>query len=203
MKNRQTSTFRWDIAVALAILAFAIHSALLMGGTEASQHEETSTVTREAGLAAWEEIKTVLRHPRCLNCHQRDAPLRGDHAGPHIPRVVRGEQDLGAPGMRCYGCHNEMGNNPTSRTPGAPHWQLAPESMLWEGLSDADLCDAIQDPERNGNRSLEDLIRHMQDDPLVLWGWAPGEGREPVPMPHAEFVEAMKRWAAGGAPCPD
>jgi hypothetical protein len=203
MPSRQTMNRIRYIPFALALLLTALTPASFTRGTEASQREDATGVTRETGLAAWEEIAPVLRHPRCLNCHQRDVPLRGDHAGPHIPWVVRGEQDLGVTGMRCYGCHNEMGNNPTSGTPGAPHWQLAPESMLWEGLSAADLCEAIQDPELNGNRSLEDLIKHMQHDPLVLWGWDPGEGREPVSTPHAEFVEAMKRWVARGAPCPD
>jgi hypothetical protein len=72
-------------------------------------------------VAAWDKIVTVLRHPRCLNCHQLNSPLQGDAPRPHIPRVVRGPDNHGVSAMRCNNCHNEMGNNPTSGTPGAPH----------------------------------------------------------------------------------
>ncbi len=39
-------------------------------------------------------------------------------------------------------------------------------------------------------------------DKLVLWGWQPGAGRDPVPVPHAEFVAKFRTWAAAGGPCP-
>jgi hypothetical protein len=38
--------------------------------------------------------------------------------------------------------------------------------------------------------------------PLVLWGWNPGEGRTPVPMPQKEFLAKVKEWAGKGAACP-
>jgi hypothetical protein len=50
--------------------------------------------------------------------------------------------------------------------------------------------------------SLEALTRHVSDDELVLWGWNPGVGRDPVSVPHAEFVAKFKTWAAAGGPCP-
>jgi hypothetical protein len=36
----------------------------------------------------------------------------------------------------------------------------------------------------------------------VLWGWNPGEGRTPIPIPKAEFLANAKEWAAKGAACP-
>jgi len=45
-------------------------------------------------------------------------------------------------------------------------------------------------------------LRLVGRDPLVPWGWAPGPGRTPVPVPHDRFVAAMKQWVADGAPCP-
>lgn len=157
-----------------------------------------------AGLAAWDGIAKVLQHPRCLNCHQVDTPLQGDSRRPHIPNVVRGTDNHGVVGMRCSNCHNETGNNPTSGVPGAPHWQLAPTSMQWQGLSSGDLCRALKDPERNGKRALDDLVHHMgpQGDPLVLWAWNPGAGREAIPMSHPAFIDLLKTWARGGGPCP-
>lgn len=153
-------------------------------------------------LAAWETVETVLRHPRCLNCHQLDAPLQGDVPRRHVPRAVRGSDNHGVSAMRCGNCHNQMGNNETSGTPGAPHWQLSPVSMVWEGLSSADLCESLKDPARNGNRSDEDLVEHMSADPLVLWGWQPGGTREPVPVPHDRFVRILTTWVETGSHCP-
>jgi len=195
----QNSRIRVRKARVVAGFFAAIAIILWIGGTGWSL---TPTASEAESLAAWEKIATVLQHPRCLNCHQLDSPLQGDTRRLHVPRVVRGPDNHGVSAMRCGNCHNEMGNNPTSRTPGAPHWQLAPVSMLWQGLSVGDLCRMLKDPSRNGKRTPEALIEHMATDRLVGWGRNPGEGREPAPIPHREFVDHMKAWVAGGTACP-
>lgn len=158
---------------------------------------------KAAGVGgSFDGIAAVLLHPRCLNCHQAESPRQGAAARPHTPRVVRGPENHGVGAMQCLGCHNEMGNNPTSGVPGAPHWSLAPASMLWQDLSPADLCAQLKDPARNGGRSADALLEHMGADPLVLWGWEPGRGREPVPIPHEEFMALLERWVDGGMACP-
>jgi hypothetical protein len=154
------------------------------------------------GLAAWDKIAGVLRHPRCLNCHQLNTPLQGDGRRVHIPPVVRGTDNLGMGTMRCHNCHNESGNNDMSGVPGAPHWQLAPASMLWEGLSIGDLCRMLKNPQINGNRTPDALVEHMDTEKLVLWGWQPGGRREPVPISHKEFVDLLKVWVSSGTACP-
>jgi hypothetical protein len=73
--------------------------------------------------------------------------------------------------------------------------------MIWEGLSDHDLCALLKDPKQNGGRSLEQIVEHMHT-PLVLWGWNPGEGRTPVPMPQTLFLEEVNDWANRGSACP-
>jgi len=167
-----------------------------------TQQAMAQAATREGSLAAWVEIQAVLQHPRCLNCHQVESPLQGDSRRDHIPHVVRGPENRGVAAMKCDTCHNEMGNNLTSGTPGAPHWELAPISMLWQGLSGGDLCRSLKDPVKNGNRSLEKIITHMGTDKLVLWGWNPGSGREAVPLAHEKFMRQMHVWVDGGAACP-
>jgi hypothetical protein len=178
-------------------------SAIAMSSTGAARTEMVTADDQSASLAAWDQIATVLQHPRCLNCHQLNSPLQGDSSRVHIPGVVRGPDDQGVGAMRCRNCHNNMGNNPTSGTPGGLDWQLAPVSMLWQGLSSGDLCRTVKDPKHNGNRDGAALIRHMEDEPLVLYGWNPGRGREPVPIPHEKVVEYMKIWVAGGMACPN
>jgi hypothetical protein len=73
--------------------------------------------------------------------------------------------------------------------------------MIWEGLTDGQLCELFKDPQQNGHRTPERIVEHMHT-PLVLWGWAPGDGRAPVPMPQHEFIAKVEEWAAKGAACP-
>ncbi len=185
------------VAFILAVIGIAISS------TGAARTAALAADDQATSLAAWTEIATVLQNPRCLNCHQLDSPLQDDSRRVHVPRVTRGPDNQGVGAMRCQNCHNNMGNNPTSGTPGGLHWQLAPVSMLWQGLSSGDLCRAVKDPKHNGNRDGAALIKHMEDEPLVLYGWNPGKGREPVPIPHEKVVEDMKTWVAGGMACPN
>jgi hypothetical protein len=182
-------------AASIAILIFVPRTTGNEKATAKSYGENDS-------VAAWEKVATVLQHPRCLNCHQLQSPLQGDGRRVHIPHVVRGKEDSGVGAMRCGNCHNDMGNNDTSRVPGGPHWKLAPVSMLWQGLSVGDLCRAVKDPARNGNRTGAMIVEHMETEPLVLYGWNPGRGREPVPMPHEELVKQSKIWVDGGMACP-
>jgi hypothetical protein len=185
-----------NLRVRLALLALIV---LAAASTLWAQQPAAS---RAQSLAAWDQVAAVLRHPRCLNCHQLVSPLQGDSRREHIPHVVRGADSHGVGVMRCQNCHNNVGNNTTSRTPGAHNWSLAPVSMLWQGLSSGDLCRMLKDPARNGQRSPEKLIKHMENEPLVLWGWSPGPGLTPVPVSHDEFVSQMKIWVAGGTACP-
>ncbi len=87
--------------------------------------------------------------------------------------------------------------------PGAPDWHLpSPEiPMIWEGLTDHQLCELFKDPRKNGGRTPQQIVEHMHT-PLVLWGWTPGEGRTPVPMPQHQFLEKIQEWSSKGAACP-
>jgi hypothetical protein len=73
--------------------------------------------------------------------------------------------------------------------------------MIWEGLTDHQLCELFKDPKKNGRRTPEQIVEHMHT-PLVLWGWNPGDGRTPVPTPQHEFFAIIQEWAEKGAACP-
>ncbi|MDI9238473.1 hypothetical protein QLQ15_06045 [Lysobacter sp. LF1] len=159
-------------------------------------------------LQAFATVEKVFQHPRCSNCHiPGDAPLQFDTQQPHMMGVVRGPKGEGAVGLPCASCHGEA-NLPASygpnAPPGAPHWSLPPpdQKMAWIGVPTAELCAMIQDRKRNGNRDLEAMFKHVAEDKLVLWGWAPGGNRQPVPVPHDQFVAAFRTWMDAGAPCP-
>jgi hypothetical protein len=155
--------------------------------------------TSSSDGAPFADVARVLRHPRCLNCHTvTEFPRVGDERRRHAMNVLRGPHDHGVSAMRCSTCHQSE-NQPLVGVPGAPHWALAPLSMGWEGLDDHDLAMALVDRRKNGDRSLEALVQHMRDDPLVGWAWDPGPGREPPPLSRDEFVRAFQDWIDGGA----
>jgi hypothetical protein len=74
--------------------------------------------------------------------------------------------------------------------------------MAWQGLSIGEVCRALVDPAKNGNRTAAQLIDHVRDDRIVNWGWNPGAGRSIPPVSHQEFVEAVTEWVQTGARCP-
>ncbi|MEP9375366.1 Isoquinoline 1-oxidoreductase subunit [Aquabacter sp. CN5-332] len=153
-------------------------------------------------VALFGEIGKVLEHPRCMNCHPAsDRPRQTDARRPHQPLVVRGPDGHGAPGLQCATCHGAQNYDP-ARVPGNPHWALAPASMAWEGKSLGQICAQLKDPARNGNRDLAALVKHVTTDSLVLWGWDPGEGREPAPGTNAQFGALVQAWVDTGAACP-
>jgi hypothetical protein len=189
-----------DCVLGIRSLGVAVVACVLWTGAPAQPQTNASPTIAEA-ISAFERIAAVLTHPRCLNCHQANAPLQGDSARPHMPPVLRGADSQGVGAMRCASCHREA-NNASSRVPGASDWQLAPASMAWSGLSTADLCRVLKDPAHNGNRTLKLLVHHMEHDPLVRWGWDPGGNRSPIPLAHGEFIDLLRLWAAADGPCP-
>lgn len=166
---------------------------------------------KERSIALFGEVAKVLNHPRCLNCHPTDNyPRQGDDMHRHMFNVQRGLDDKGAVGMRCVSCHgpknNEITGVPGVSEPDDPNksrWHLAPLSMGWIGLSDAELGKRLLDTEMNGGMTPEDLLEHMEHDPLVLWAWDPGSGREKIPISHEDFVEIVTEWVETGAHVPN
>jgi hypothetical protein len=74
--------------------------------------------------------------------------------------------------------------------------------MIFEKRTPAQLCKQLLDKSQNGGLTPEQLIDHVSHDPLVLWGWNPGEGRSTPPLSHAEFVQKFVEWVNKGAACP-
>ena len=178
-------------------------------GVPKSKSDERATVHHpardaESSAAAFQSILPVLRHPRCMNCHSSgDFPRQGDDSHPHSMRIRRGPDGHGTHAVTCGTCHQDRNLAGRHMPPGAPDWHLPSPSqpMIWEGLTDRQLCKLMLDPKQNGDRSPEQIVEHMQT-PLVLWGWNPGEGRAPVPMSSERFVAQVKLWISKGGACP-
>jgi hypothetical protein len=195
-----------------AMIAAALAFAVGFGAAAAAyQHpgdgRGRGTVSRDdsAAAAAFQSIIPVLRHPRCMNCHSGgDFPRQGDDGHRHTMNARRGPDGDGAIALKCSSCHQDHNLTGLHMPPGAPGWHLPSPRMpmIWEGLSDRQLCESFKNPSQNGNRNVNQIVEHM-NAPLVLWGWNPGEGRTPIAVPRTEFLAKVKEWAARGAACPN
>jgi hypothetical protein len=153
-------------------------------------------------VALFVELGKVLTNPRCMNCHPAgDRPRQTDMSHLHQPPVERGPDGHGLAAMRCHICHQQANFDP-GRMPGHPDWHLAPREMGWEGKSLHEICVQIKDPERNGGRSLQQLVKHIGTDTLVGWAWAPGFGRQPAPGTQKQAGALAAAWVKTGAACP-
>jgi hypothetical protein len=196
----------------IGLLASAcLASCLLSSAGQASGEHGAGTASPlgkthdpSASAADFEALVPVLRHPRCMNCHSRgDYPRQGDDSHPHIMNVRRGPEGHGINAVKCGTCHQDHNLPGIHMPPGAKDWALpAPATpMIWEGLSDRQLCLLLKDPRQNGHRTMEQIVEHMHT-PLVLWGWSPGEGRTPIPLPQAVFLAKVGDWVQTGSACP-
>ncbi len=203
MKHSQTSAL-----LAVAVLFFAVGTSVsrpISAAERPTAKAAASGTLAASNGALFAEFVSVLRHPRCMNCHSRgDFPRQGNDGHPHTMNVRRGPEGHGVTAEKCSTCHQDHNLVGAHTPPGAPNWALPPPTtpMIWQGLSDAQICRSIKDPKQNKNRNLDQLVEHLTKDKLVAWGWNPGQGRDPVPMSHDEFAAKVKQWQAAGAPCP-
>jgi alcohol dehydrogenase (cytochrome c) len=168
--------------------------------------------------------------------YEQDYPRQDDDRHPHYFGVLRGDTvefptpesegkvivfpGVGTPFERCDSCHGAK-NDPVTGIPGAhkegtpedqPFWFLAPKVMAWESapgipLTGNRLCNHLLDPQLNGFRTPNDLLHHIETEPLVNWSFNPGtkpngEPRTTPPYSHEELIAAFKEWIAEGTPCP-
>jgi|SRR5579859_851738 len=179
---------------------------------EAAPQSKAAATSPADGLAAWQQVYSVLTHPRCINCHTAtNYPQQGDDRHRHFANVVRGQMGTGVPALRCVTCH-QGANADSTGVPGAHGWHLAPLSMRWQDtndkiLSSAEVCQALTDRSKNSGLGGQGLLKHHTDEPLVLWAFRPGRRTDGTmrtlpPLTHDQFVEATRKWVEAGMPCP-
>lgn len=170
--------------------------------SEARDAKQDEVASKAAFLAAYK----VLMHPRCMNCHPvGDVPLQGDDSHLHIQNVKRGPEGKGVYALKCANCHQLTNLPGENMPPGNPNWHLPPPEhrMVFQGKTAAELAKQLKDPKQNGGKTLEQILKHVTEDKLVLWGWDPGDGRTKPPLTHAEFAAKMREWVEKGAAIPE
>jgi hypothetical protein len=189
---------------ALLLIAVGTLASFFLPASRTEGKAQTRGRDNATAAAAFEAIVPVLRNPRCMNCHSAgDFPRQGNDMHRHIMDVRRGPDGHGINGVKCSTCHQDHNLPGIHTPPGAPDWELPSPKMpmIWEGLSDHQLCELLKDQRRNGRRSVEQIVEHMHT-PLVLWGWNPGAGRTPIPFSEKLFLGEVEQWASHGAACP-
>ena len=178
----------------------------------AAQKTKPATATKDEGLAAWQQVYSVLTHPRCINCHTAtNYPQQGDDRHRHFANVVRGTTGHGVAALRCATCHQDA-NADSTGVPGAHGWHLAPLSMKWQDTNDkifssAEVCNALTDQSKNNHLDGPGILKHHTSEALVLWAFHPGRNidgtmRTLPSLTHNQFVEATRKWIDAGTPCP-
>jgi mono/diheme cytochrome c family protein len=189
-----------------AVLVVAL--SLRHGAPDATTGAATpvTAAAQDRARAAFLEAYAVLMHPRCVNCHPAgDRPLQGDDSRVHAQNVQRGADGKGLFALKCANCHQPANVPGENMPPGTRNWHLPPADMpmVFQGLTPAELAAQLKDRRRNGGKTLPQILHHVAKDPLVLWGWDPGDGRSKPPLTHEQFVERMREWIDGGAPIPE
>jgi mono/diheme cytochrome c family protein len=173
-----------------------------LGGGADPKGRKDDAGSREAFAAAYR----VFMSPRCMNCHPSgDVPLQGDDNHLHAQNVKRGPDGKGLYALKCAACHQEANLPGDNMPPGSPKWQLPPieTRMVFQGKTAGELARQLKDPKQNGGKTLDDILKHVTEDKLVLAGWDPGDGRTKPPLSHAEFAAKMREWIEKGAAAPE
>jgi hypothetical protein len=208
MLSNRPLTVRVLVLLALPMSYAMVFQASRTSGSSILRTGETTA----DGLAAWQQVYSVLTSPRCINCHTAtNYPQQGDDRHRHFANVIRGPAGKGVPGLNCMSCHQDS-NADSTGAPGGHNWHLAPLSMRWQDandqpLSSASVCHALIDRAKNNGMDGPALLKHHAEEPLVLWAWNPGRRpdgtmRSSPPISHEEFVAATRAWIAAGTPCP-
>ena len=195
-----------------SITVFAIIISVIAFMSFGLKNESTvSNVKKQAinkdsvkSVKAFMEAYKVLMSPRCMNCHPSgDVPLQGDDSQLHNGLPKRAKDGKGLYAMKCSNCHQSTNQEGLNKPPGHPNWRLpsADMKMIFQGRTPNELAKQLVDPKTNGNKSLQQLIKHA-DDSLLKAGWNPGEGRTLPPLTHEEFKKAWITWIENGAYAP-
>lgn len=155
-------------------------------------------------LAQYIPLCDVYKDDRCAICHGVEAP-----PGHPIPFPIdRFDDDT------CTGCHSVTHVDPVTGAETAV-WEFPPVAA--EEIPGVDL-QFFADPATCGDicRSVRnwaeehDFLHHIEDDPLVLYGFDPStvvnndalaQKLAVEAMSHAEYVSLSERWYRAGMPC--
>jgi hypothetical protein len=194
--------------LAVGLLVFITQAFQTTRAAPSAAEPQTPSAQRDdaASRAAFLTVYPVFMHPRCMNCHPKgDQPLQGEDSHIHLQNVQRGPDGKGLFAMKCANCHQPKNLPGENMPPGHPQWHLPPANMrmVFEGKTPTELARQLKDPKQNGGKTLEQIMHHMAEDPLVATAWDPAEGRTKPSMTQAEAGRKLREWVEKGAVVPE
>jgi len=101
----------------LLLLLFCL-ACIVVSRSALSSNDFKGREARSDGLAASQQVYSVLTSPRCINCHTAtNYPQQGDDRHRHFANVIRGPEGKGVPGLNCISCH-QSANAESTGVPG-------------------------------------------------------------------------------------
>jgi len=127
----------------------------------------------DAGAAAaFEAIVPVLRHSRCIKCHSMEIFLDKEMIAIDTQCKSVVDQTGGAliNVVECSSCHQGHNLLGLHMPPGASDRHLPSPAMpmIWEGLTDHQLCELFKDPQRSGMSSWSKRHNSARCSGLIL-----------------------------------
>lgn len=209
--NKRTLKLAVFFIAVMAAAAFAWSGKMSVGersDINDGQVTSGSPKDKQKAVAAFNEMAKVFFSARCANCHPAgDVPTQTDAMTPHTQGVTRGPEGKGVTSMHCSTCHQLENLEGEHMPPGtSKEWHMPPAShrMVFQGMTNGQLCRNLKDPKKNGGfKGAEASMEHiLSKDPLVMWAWSPGNGRTTPPMTFDEFEGHIRTWIENGADCP-
>src|ERR1051326_1783315 len=94
--NTNCQFIRWRIlmrGIRAALLASLAIVAVALSISAFTNADISDPPTTAQGLAAWDQVYSVLISPRCINCHTAtNYPQQGDDRHRHVANIVRSEE---------------------------------------------------------------------------------------------------------------
>jgi len=214
----QGMSMRLIACLAVAILTVFGTAPNAVSAQECDLPEESKTAAAEA----FNDILSVLRHPRCANCHgalnlyepnpkhpggsivkevaqEPQDDLFSFGGEPTTTTTIRGPED-------CAGCHGKAAGQWTQKSPDS--------EIQWAGLDDRGLWNRLQRTRVVTDRSTmatenstgANLIGHVQHDLLIALAFEGDRAisddkriyfsfeRDPPPLSKDKFIDALERW---------
>src|SRR5271169_7257848 len=123
MKRAHVAT---HFSLASLIVAGIAATLWLSYSASAAEPRAETPATSDDGML-FTAFVSVLRNPRCMNCHsQGDYPRQGDDGHRHSMNVRRGPDGHGVTAEKCSTCHQDHNLAGVHLPPGAPNWGLPP-----------------------------------------------------------------------------
>ena len=159
MKHAQVGTGFLLVSLIVLVIAGAIWFSHPAAAAEPAAKRIAAAAVGDEG-ALFTAFVSVLRNPRCMNCHsQGDYPRQGDDGHRHAMNVRRGPDGHGVTAEKCSACHQDHNLAGAHLPPGAPNWSLPPAIVILTRKTHREARGREFDPRRDSTPTSPTCLR--------------------------------------------